>query len=300
MKPSAFNTHRQTGLVITRYGATLIVEDATQKHHHCTTRRHLDYAVCGDKVNWQLAPSGTGIVTAILPRRNELTRTTKQGLTRAIAANFDQLGVITACTPQPDWTTVDRYLAAAMYLSCEAFLVINKRDLQDNNATVAPIPEEYRTIGYTVLHTSARQSLGMDKLEVQLKDKITIFVGQSGVGKSSLVKKIIPNQDIRIGKLSGNCDMGRHTTSNTTLYRLPGGGGLIDSPGVRSFNPPPIRSHTTLSHGYIEFSPYLGHCRFHNCSHTVEPGCALIKAAEAGEISPKRLQRYQRLAKSLN
>ncbi len=286
--------------MITRFGATLIVEEATRRHHRCSTRRHLDYAVCGDKVKWQPAPSGPGIVTDILPRRNELTRTNKHGQIRTIAANFDQLGVIIACTPQPDWTTVDRYLVAAMYLSCEAFLVINKQDLPTNTADLALLSEDYRRIGYYVLHTSAKKSLGMGKLEAQLKDKITIFVGQSGVGKSSLVKQLLPYQNIRIGELSSNREMGKHTTSSTTLYQLPSGGGLIDSPGVRSFNPPPIQSHKTLSQGYIEFSPYLEHCRFHNCSHTVEPGCALIKAAAAGEISPRRLQRYQRLAKSLN
>ncbi len=286
--------------MITRHGATLIVEDVTGKHHLCATRRHLDYAVCGDSISWQSTPSDCGIVTAILPRRNELVRTTNNGLIRTIAANFDQLGVVTACTPKPNWATVDRYLAAAMYLSCKAFLVINKWDLKSKAEDLMHFSEEYRRIGYKVIHTSAKHVLEIGKLEVQLKDKITVLVGQSGVGKSTLVKQLIPNQDIRIGELSRNQEMGKHTTSNTTLYQLPRGGALIDSPGVRSFKPPPIRSHTTLIRGYIEFSPYLGRCRYHNCSHTVEPDCALIKAAETGEISPRRLQSYQRLAKSLN
>ena len=220
------------------------------------------------------------------------------GPERVIAANIDQLAVVTACLPEPNWDMVDKLLVTARNLPCEAIVVTNKSDLACNSVAFQNTSQEYRNIGYTLIETSAVRAQGADALEAQLRAKTTIFVGHSGVGKSSLIKLLLPQQDIRIGELSKVSGLGKHTTSNTTLYRLPQGGELIDSPGIRDFQPQAL-SRQQLIQGYSEFIPYLGRCRFYNCTHTVEPGCALVNATKNGQISIRRLASYQRQLRKL-
>lgn len=194
---------------------------------------------------------------------------------------------------------MDQLLVAARSLPCEAVILINKSDLGCDTKDLHAISEQYRQIGYVVLHTSAKTHSGIAALKTQLKDKTTILVGQSGVGKSSLIKILLPHRDIRIGELSKTGGTGKHTTSNTILYGLNGGGKLIDSPGVRDFRP----THLTLeelNQGYVEFSSYLGHCQFHNCTHTVEPRCAISDAAQQGEIAVRRLKSYRKLLSQIS
>lgn len=266
--------------------------------HRCSTRRQLPQTACGDFVTWKQALPGTKVISSIEPRRNELVRKARYGPPRVIAANIEQLAVVTACLPEPSWEMVDRLLVAAHTMSCEAIVVVNKSDLACYKKVFYSTAQEYQQIGYLLLETSAVQAHGVDALKAQLIAKTTIMVGHSGVGKSSLIKLLLPHQDIRIGELSKVRGLGRHTTSNTTLYRLPLGGELIDSPGIRDFQPNAL-SPQQLIRGYCEFIPYLGHCRFHNCTHTVEPGCALIDATERGEISTRRLSSYQHLAQKM-
>lgn len=275
-----------------------IVEDSAGELHRCTTRRQDSYIVCGDNVVWRKTAAGSKLITTIRPRRNELMRSVRVGPRRVIGANIDQLAVVTGCFPEPSWEMVDQMLVAASALPCEAIVIINKSDLECHTVDLTTIADVYRSIGYAVLHTSAKERTGINELEAQLADKTTIFVGQSGMGKSSLISILIPHLDIRIGEVSKASGLGRHTTSNTTLYRLDTGGELIDSPGVRDFKPS-ISSLEQLTHGYIEFSAYLGQCRFRNCTHMVEPSCALIGAAKQGEISLRRLHSYQNLARDL-
>jgi ribosome biogenesis GTPase len=286
------------GRVVTRYGDTSVVEDADGSLHRCSTRRRLPHIACGDFVTWKQALHGTNVISAIEPRRNELVRRVRYGPARVIAANIDQLAVVTACLPASNWEMVDQLLVTARALRCEAIVVANKSDLACNREVFHAASLEYRKIGYLLIETSAVKAHGADALEAQLRAKTTIMVGHSGVGKSSLIKLLLPHKDIRIGELSEASGLGKHTTSNSTLYRLPQGGELIDSPGIRDFHPESLSPHQ-LIRGYCEFIPYLGHCRFHNCSHTVEPGCALIKATERGEISTRRLTSYQHLARKL-
>lgn len=247
---------------------------------------------------WKQVTPGTWIISSIEARRNELIRKARYGPPRVLAANIDQLAVVTACLPEPNWEMVDRLLVAAHTMPCAAIVVLNKTDLPCSQKGFHANAKEYSQIGYSVVETSALRAHGAEALEAHLSAKTTILVGHSGVGKSSLIKRLLPDQDIRIGELSKAGGLGRHTTSNTTLYRLPQGGELIDSPGIRDFQPQAL-SRQQLIRGYCEFVAYLGHCRFHNCSHTVEPGCVLIQAAERGEISPRRLASYQHLAQAL-
>lgn len=282
----------RTGLVVTRYGARLEVLHDDGTVSRCTARRRLEHIVCGDRVRFE-QHNGDCVVTDILPRRNALTRSDPRGRPRTIAANIDQLVVVTACLPAPHWGMVDRYLAAAENLPAEAVLVLNKTDLACEAETVQRL-DVYARIGYATLRTSARTGSGLDALRALLRARTSILVGASGVGKSALVQALLPELDIRLGALSEAHGTGRHTTTRATLYRLPEGGRLIDSPGVRDFEPPPFDLHQ-LQRGFREFTPYLGRCRFPDCTHTTEPGCAVTAAARAGEIDPRRLDSYRRL-----
>lgn len=275
------------------------MEDDSGRIHRCSTKRRTGQAICGDYVHWQPSVSGSKLITAIEPRRNELRRSVRYGPARIIATNIDQLAIVTACLPEPSWELMDQLLVAARSLPCEAVIIINKSDLGGGTKDLHTISELYRQIGYVVLHTSAKTHSGIAALKTQLKHKTTILVGQSGMGKSSLIKILLPHQDIRIGELSKARGTGKHTTSNTILYGLDGGGKLIDSPGVRDFRPTNLTLEE-LNQGYLEFSPYLGHCRFHNCTHTVEPKCAISDAVQQGEITARRLKSYRKLLSQIS
>jgi ribosome biogenesis GTPase / thiamine phosphate phosphatase len=282
----------RTGRVLARFGAELVIEDETGQARRCTTRRRLQDAVCGDRVEWMPSEAGNDVVTAILPRHNLLERLDPRGQIRAVAANIDQVVLVTARRPPPQWPLVDRYLVAIETLEATALLVINKTDLEDSAAEdTRPMEALYGGLGYDVLHTSATTGLGFDALRVRLKGCTSVLVGQSGVGKSSLIQALLPDEDLRIGELSEATGEGRHTTTAARLYHLPDGGDLIDSPGVRDFTPPPLPPEA-LARGFVEFRPHLGHCRFHNCVHDREPGCAVKAAVASGEISTERYASY--------
>jgi ribosome biogenesis GTPase / thiamine phosphate phosphatase len=286
------------GRVIIRFGAELIIEDEHGQRHRCTTRRHLQHAVCGDRVTWTPSDSGNQVVTGILPRRNLLERLDPRGQIRPVAANIDQVVLVIAHRPPPQWPLVDRYLVAIEALDATALLVINKADLDEGTVDgMEGMVDLYRALGYTGLRTSVTTGLGMDTLRTHLRDATSVLVGQSGVGKSSLIQALLPGEDLRIGELSEATGEGRHTTTSARLYQLPDGGELIDSPGVRDFTAPPLPVDA-LARGFVEFRPHIGHCRFHNCAHDREPGCAIKAAVETGEISEQRYASYLAMKRS--
>ena len=169
----------------------------------------------------------------------------------------------------------------------QALILLNKTDLLTDPAALEPLLGVYRAIGYPVLHASAHAG-GLDELQAALAGHTTAFVGQSGVGKSSLISALLPHeQDIRIGELSHAVTKGRHTTTAARLYHLPAGGDLIDSPGIREFSLAHLDAART-AHGFVEFRPHLGRCRFRDCIHRNEPGCALREAVAAGTVSAAR------------
>ncbi len=289
----------QEGLLVANYGASVEIEDSAGVAHRCQLRQNLPALVTGDRVVWQAAVEG-GVVTALLPRRSVLSRPDHIGEARPVAANIDQILVVAAPAPEFSADLIDQYLAAAELTGITPVLVFNKIDLIDaqKRDRVEAMLQRYRKIGYEVLETSTKIEHGLDSLRQQLNNKTNVFVGQSGVGKSSLVKSLLPQQVISIGELSQQSGLGQHTTSTARLYHLPDGGTLIDSPGVRDFRLWSM-SRMALAHGFREFSPYLGHCRFRDCRHETEPHCALREAVEKGEISTLRLQSYLRLCVQL-
>jgi len=290
----------QDGLVIVNYGKSLLVEDKAGKLHRCVARRELEQLVCGDRVTWQPTSDLEGVVEILKPRRTVLNRTTGVNRSQPLAANIDQIVVVAAVKPALDSFLIDKYTAAAELAGATPLIVINKSDLlgPEEKDKVSALLEEYQALAYKGLIISTLQDSGIDAFAAGLADKTSILVGQSGVGKSSLIKRVLPEIDITTGRLSEASGLGKHTTTATTLYHLPRGGQLIDSPGVRDFRLEPSAADRLVA-GFPEFTPLSGRCQFHNCRHLTEPRCAVADAAESGEISPRRLESYRRILQQL-
>ncbi|WJW76322.1 small ribosomal subunit biogenesis GTPase RsgA [Thiohalobacter sp. IOR34] len=284
------------GRVVQHHGATVIVEDTDGGLFNCNIRKRVGRVVCGDRVRWQPTAEGQGVVVELLPRHGLLTRPDPRGGARPLAANIDQIFVVCAPEPPLSEALIDRYLVAAELAGCAALILVNKSDLLDAAAREALRERlaEFEAIGYPLLFVNSRSAEGLAPLRAHTPGRTSILVGQSGVGKSSLVNALLPDQAVRVGALSAASGLGRHTTSDTTLYHLPDGGDLIDSPGVRDFHLWHI-DRSELARGFREFTPFLGQCRFHNCRHINEPGCAIEQAVESGRISPRRLQSYRQI-----
>jgi ribosome biogenesis GTPase len=290
----------QSGRIVVRHGANLAVEDDAGRLHHCVSRRNIGHPVCGDGVVWQATGDGTGVVTALLPRDTVLSRPDFAGRDKPLAANITLMIIVIAPRPAPTGYLVDQYLVTAELLGVEALLLCNKMDLLDAAGREAFLADfaHYAAIGYALLPLSVKHDPGVQPLLARVAGETAILLGQSGVGKSSLVQALLPDQDIQIGRLSRATGLGRHTTSAATCYRLGDGGHLIDSPGVRSFRLGALE-RSALERGFREFAPYLGRCRFADCRHRDEPDCALRRAVADGAIDARRLDSFQLLAAEL-
>jgi ribosome biogenesis GTPase len=294
--PGAGTGTRRHGVVIVNYGRQTLVEDSAGNLVRCVARRGLEQIVCGDEVEWLPTGSQEGVVESIAPRRSVLNRADSGNNMRPLVANIDQVIIEAAQEPSLDCFLLDKYIAAAELAHTAALIVINKSDLltPDARRDIEVQLADFTALGYPVLFTSALQNTGIEAFADCLAGKTSILVGQSGVGKSSLIKRLLPDRDITIGRLSTASGLGRHTTTATTLYHLPCGGRLIDSPGVRDFRLGEV-SAAELGSGFREFGPYLGQCRFNDCRHVSEPGCAVLEALAAGKISARRMESYRRL-----
>ncbi len=294
------STQINTGRVITRFGAELLVENpetgsgtiSNQTPIRCTAKRKFDSIVCGDFITWHPNQHGNASVDDLLPRNNALTRPGYRGRPRTIAANIDLLVVVNSWLPETSWNLVDRYLIAAEQLNAEAIIVMNKSDLSKAHATDDDwqAMQAYQDIGYPVLEMNAVTGEGISELSKLMQNKTSIFSGRSGVGKSSIANRILPESKILTGIISESGE-GKHTTTTATLYNLSNSGYLIDSPGVRDYALGDI-SAQELSEGYIEFLQFQDNCRFHNCTHDHEPKCAIRTAVDDGKIDKSRYLRY--------
>ncbi len=288
----------QSGQVITNFGQSLIVEDASGKVFRCFSRQNLGSIVCGDRVIWQQDQKNenVGVIVAIEARETLLQKPGFGGKLKPMAANIDQIVIVSSILPEPNPYLIDRYLVAAENLPATPIVLFNKTDLltSKNQLLIESIEAEYSNIGYQVIKTSQTLGSGFDALLEVLKNKTSIFVGLSGVGKSSLIKYLLPDQEMRIGEVSEATGEGKHTTTGSTLYHLPSGGELIDSPGVRDFGLWNILADD-VSHGFKELQPYIGRCRFSNCAHQSEPDCAIHMALSDNKISQQRFNHYQKM-----
>ena len=286
----------QSGLLVANYGASLDIEAGDGRLWRCLPRQNLEPLAVGDEVVWQPARDQQGVVTALVPRRSLLSRPASDGSSRPLAANLDQLLVVAAPQPHYSRELIDQYLAAAELSGITPRLLLNKVDLLSTSArsAIAADLADYQQIGYAPIYASSTTDTGMVALQQLLAGRCSVFAGQSGVGKSSLVNRLLPSAGERVGAISEQ-GLGCHTTSTARLHRLPSGGAVIDSPGVREFRLWPLPLAALLQ-GFIELRPYAGHCRFRDCRHQHDPGCALSAAADRGEISRQRLDSFRRLA----
>jgi ribosome biogenesis GTPase len=279
--------------VISAFGRHLLArDDAGQTCRARPFGRQLDL-VCGDRVRCERDAHGEVLVVEVLPRRTALLRSNARGVSEPIVANLDLLAIVIAAVPQPDLFMVDRYLSAAASCSLSALLVINKADLSLDEAVSSGIAE-LAALGYGIHHVGARAGTGLEELAAALAGPTSVLVGQSGVGKSSLIRRLaIDGADAVTGELMREAE-GRHTTTASRLYDCIGGGRLIDSPGVRDYAPS-VDQLEPSTLGFLEVQRHAGACRFQDCRHLQEPKCGVRTAAERGEMSARRYESYRRL-----
>ena len=249
--------------------------------------------VCGDDVEVEpIEQEDDWLITNIGVRRNELTRPNMRGQVEVLAANLDYLVVVAAAEPKPDWFIVDRYLCAAELMGIDACVIYNKSDIGTADARYEL--DTYFDIGYDVVACSALTGAGIDNVRDLLATHRAIIVGQSGVGKSSIINSLLGDAVQKTSAISDKSREGRHTTVNSAMISLPGGGAIIDSPGVRDYAPA-LESSAIASHGFREIRDAAQACRFANCRHLREPGCAVKERCETGAISPRRYESYKRI-----
>ncbi|MDR5898144.1 small ribosomal subunit biogenesis GTPase RsgA [Halomonas vilamensis] len=299
----------QPGRVVAHFGRTLEVQDAERTPVRCHLRANLEGMVTGDWVIWRAGQDGSGVVVARTERESVLTRPDARGQLKPVAANIDQILIVFATEPSPHANLIDRYLVAAETTGIAPVLILNKVDLlPEGDGELGELLARYQALGYPVVRTTTATEAGLATLREQLTGQTSVFVGQSGVGKSSLIDRLLPQETLRIGALSEESRKGTHTTTTARLYTLYDteadhengvNGELIDSPGIREFGLTHL-DEETVTDGFIEFRPYLGHCRFRDCRHINEPGCALLNAVEAGKIHPQRFDSYRRILASLD
>ncbi|MFK5914911.1 MAG: small ribosomal subunit biogenesis GTPase RsgA [Woeseiaceae bacterium] len=290
----------QQATVIAAFRRYTLIKDSTDTLYQCQQRKAVGQVVCGDIVSWFLQEDGTGVITEIQERRSILQRPDINNNLRTIASNIDQIFIVVANKPELNEGLIDRYLVAAEHNRLSPVIVLNKIDLMDEDelGALEKRLQNYIDIGYKVINTSAELEDGLDSLVQYLDNKNNIFVGQSGVGKSSLINSILKS-DARIGEISEATGKGKHTTTTAYLYPLEHNDGhVIDSPGVREFGLIKLTEQDIID-GFIEFRPYIGHCKFRNCAHKNEPGCALLNALKEEKITEQRWKSGQRIIESL-
>lgn len=299
---SELGSQRQ-GLVISRFGQHADIEDNDGNIERCNLRRGIKSLVTGDRVVWRAGNESfqgvKGVVEAVHPRTTVLTRPDYYDGIKPIAANIDQIIIVCAIEPKFSRNLLDRYLVACENIDIKPIIVFNKSDLiEEAHALVDGELQVYRNIGYNVLYTSMYHD-GLLDLKSIMKDKINIFVGQSGTGKTSLLNTLLPDVKALTGKISENSKLGKHTTTTARLYHFIEGGDLIDSPGIREFALWHL-SRDSIASGFIEFRPFLGKCKFRDCKHKGEPACALEQAVAQGKINEERFESFFYILETMN
>lgn len=284
------------GLVVSHLGQGISVEVGEQIIL-CQTLRKLDTVVVGDQVLISLGSPGQGRIEQLLPRRSLLQRPSRNEHSRPVAANIDTIFVVFATEPECDFLLLDQYLAICENCNIDAALVFNKIDLPYSNAIDQEL-DYYQALAYPIHKVSVIKKIGLTELQAILCGQNSLFAGQSGVGKSSLTKALLPEIIVKINSVSATTRHGRHTTTAATLYHLPNGGNLIDSPGVAIFGLADM-TEAQLAWGFREFQPWIGKCRFNDCRHVNDKDCAVRLAVENGEIAVNRYQRFLKLREKM-
>lgn len=282
------------GLVVASYGKRFDVELDDKKRISCVTRGKKTDLACGDRVNIKLTDKHEGVVESSLPRTSLLYRS-NAFKSKILASNVSQIVITLATQPSFYENLLNRCLVAAEAANIKALIVLNKCDLADITDAKTTL-KRYENLGYQVLHLAATENI--TGLLPHLRCHQSVLVGQSGMGKSTIINALLPNENVRTQIVSEALDSGKHTTTAAHLYHLDETSSLIDSPGLQEFG----LNHLTneqLEIAFIEFKPFLGKCRFNNCKHSHEPDCAVINAVNNGNIAIERLRFYQELSTEL-
>lgn len=296
-KESPASSLCEEGLVIAHLGQGIAVEH-DNKIILCQTLRKLETVAVGDRVLWSLSAPNQGRIEAILPRRSLLARPARNNKVRPVAANIDTVFVVIAVEPYCDFLLIDQYLAVCENSQINVALILNKVDL-DPSETLERELSLYQNLGYQIHRVSTKTGTGLTELKLALQNQVSVFTGQSGVGKSSITNALIPDKNLKTNTISETTKHGRHTTTAATLYHIDNGGDLIDSPGVAIFGLADL-NRQQLAQGYREFQPFSDNCKFNNCSHDQDKGCAVRAAAENGSIAMTRYERFLKLTQKMN
>ena len=285
-----------SGRVVAAHGRRFLIDDG-ENIVECVTRGRKSDIVCGDRVDFNLTHVDNGVIENVAPRRNLLYRS-DEFRSKLIAANLDQAVVVVAAVPYFREELLIRCLVACESADIPVLIVLNKADLPETQALHRHL-ETYARLGYPQITVSARGDL--TELQTLLGGKTSVLVGASGVGKSTLLNHLIPDAGAATGEISLALDAGKHTTTQARLYHLPtaGGGDLIDSPGMQEFGLQHLTA-AALMDAFPEIRGRAGQCRFYNCRHLKEPGCAVLAAVQAGDMLPNRLRVYQSLIGQLS
>jgi ribosome biogenesis GTPase / thiamine phosphate phosphatase len=286
-------------LVVAAYGKRYEVELAddlniTPRRISCVTRGKKTDLACGDIVNIKLTDMAEGVVESSLPRKSLLYRS-NTFKSKILASNVTQIIIVLATQPSFYEALLNRCLVAAEAAQIKPLIVLNKCDLDDADDAKTKL-KLYENLGYQVLHLSAKQAI--TGLQAYLSNHQSVLVGQSGMGKSTIINALLPGQNVRTQIMSEALDSGKHTTTAAHLYHLDSTSSLIDSPGLQEFGLNHL-SQQDLELAFVEFRPYLGKCRFNNCKHSHEPDCAVIDAVSSGKINAHRLAIYQAISLEL-
>jgi ribosome biogenesis GTPase len=282
------------GWVVADFGRRYLVELADLSTLDCVTRGRRSTLACGDRVTVARSADGQGVIESVAPRTTLLYRSDR-ARQKLVAANVTQVVIVVAPMPAFDEDLVNRCLAAAEHGGITALIALNKVDLPQAVAALRSL-ELYRGLGYRLVAFSAKRDLG--PLASHLKGRTSVLVGQSGMGKSTIINTLLPAAAVRVAELSAALDSGRHTTTHTRLYHLDETSHVIDSPGMQLFGLHHLDA-PELADAFVEFRPWLGQCRFRDCRHMSEPGCAISAACEKGTISARRLASYRGLAREM-
>lgn len=301
------------GLVIRNTGSLYTVKTTDNVEVSCKIKgkfrlkgiRTTNPVAVGDRVVLSMQPDGTAYITEILPRKNYIIRRASNLSKEAhiIAANLDQaLLIVTLTHPATSTTFIDRFLSTAEAYRIPTVLVINKVDLLDDEESrqlLEGVEYLYKSIGYKVIKASARTGEGLDEIRLALKDKTSLLSGNSGVGKSTIINRLIPGLDLRTADISATHLTGMHTTTFSEMFPLPEGGYIIDTPGVKGFGTIDYDKYE-VAHFFPEIFAESRNCRYGNCTHTHEPGCAVRKALDEYRIAQSRYASYLSILDDIN
>ncbi len=272
----------------------------TSLHHRVKSVEEIDEVdpiAIGDQVLYFDALDGSCKIVEVLPRRNQLSRKAAGDipLEQVLVANADQVVVVfAAAKPAPKWGLLDRYLISAEAAGLPVIIAMTKLDLARAETLAEPL-SLYQRLGYPSIQTSSANGLGIDEIRATLNGKLSIFMGKSGVGKTSLLNAIQPDLGLKVNAVGHESGKGRHTTTHLEMFPLDGGGGIIDTPGMREFALWDLDGQE-LAHFFPEMRSFVGRCRFGmSCRHLSEPGCVIRQLAEKGKIDPRRYDSYQKL-----